>query len=76
MISSFAKHILLNFLAPVDCSWDNWSQWSPCTLTCGIGSKVRNRSMSIEASNGGIACSGEGEMIVSCNEGACPGKRD
>ena len=76
MISCFAKLILFILLDPVDCSWDNWSAWSQCSLTCEVGIKTRSRNISIEASNGGKACSGERQMTVSCNEGACPGKRN
>ena len=69
------KTVLIRlFLDPVNCVWQQWGEWSNCTTTCGIGSKSRNRSISIEASNGGMDCSGETDMTMSCNEVECPGK--
>ena len=62
------------FLDPVNCVWDQWGEWSKCTKTCGMGSNSRNRSIAIEASNGGMDCSGETDMTMSCNEGECIGK--
>ena len=61
------------FLDAVNCIWSQWEEWSTCTKPCGFGSKSRNRTILVEASNGGVDCSGPTEMAISCNEGECKG---
>lgn len=36
----------LNQSMGVDCVWDDWMDWSPCTKTCGVGSRMRLRGYS------------------------------
>ena len=58
---------------PVDCKWGDYGDWSPCSTTCGEGTKIRSRSESIVASNGGKKCDGNSTEVSLCNEGLCPG---
>ena len=67
MKSSSSLHVLSYvFLVVVDCKMSNWTD---CTKTCGTG--TRNRSMIVEAENGGQPCEGLSET---CNPEPCPGK--
>ncbi|KAI3355049.1 hypothetical protein L3Q82_017927, partial [Scortum barcoo] len=47
---------------PVSGGWCEWSEWTPCSRTCGAESVSRYRSCSCpEPKAGGAACSGEQE---------------
>ncbi|CAG5105606.1 Oidioi.mRNA.OKI2018_I69.chr1.g2281.t1.cds [Oikopleura dioica] len=50
---------------PVPSSWKSWSNWSPCSASCGGGSRSRSRSCS------GNSCSGKGVDSESCNTFEC-----
>ena len=51
--------LLLTFvLFSVDCQWSNWGQWEKCIGHCGIGRKVRRRTILTAAKNGGNHCYG------------------
>uniref|UniRef100_A0A3P8V8E3 SCO-spondin n=1 Tax=Cynoglossus semilaevis TaxID=244447 RepID=A0A3P8V8E3_CYNSE len=48
---------------PVSGGWCEWSEWTPCSRTCGAESVSRYRSCSCpEPTGGGATCSGEQEM--------------
>ena len=70
MSKTFTIHSIVD---PVNCTWGEWEEWSACDATCEIGSKTRHRMKSPEAAYGGVDCSGESQMTMSCNEGKCPG---
>lgn len=37
--------------------WENWSQWSTCTSTCGDNDKTtRSRGVKLHAQNNGKKC--------------------
>jgi hypothetical protein len=58
--------------APVNCAWEEWSQWGACTKTCGFGSQTRTREVANPAQNGGAPCSGGGkEEAQSCGDDEC-----
>ncbi|GFY40858.1 spondin-1 [Trichonephila inaurata madagascariensis] len=40
----------------IDCVVTPWSEWSPCSLTCGNGRKERRRMIKLNPENGGKAC--------------------
>lgn len=42
---------------PEDCVYDEWSAWSVCSTTCGVGTKHRTRTYEKEAKYGGKNCS-------------------
>ncbi|GCC36559.1 hypothetical protein chiPu_0015054 [Chiloscyllium punctatum] len=60
------------FMAQIgDPAAEEWSQWSVCSLTCGMGSQVRTRSC--VASPYGTLCSGPLRETRVCNNSAtCP----
>uniref|UniRef100_A0A8D3EE01 SCO-spondin n=1 Tax=Scophthalmus maximus TaxID=52904 RepID=A0A8D3EE01_SCOMX len=51
------------FNCPVSGQWCEWSEWTPCSRTCGAESVSRYRSCGCpEPKGGGAACSGEQEI--------------
>ncbi len=59
-----------NFVVPVDCAVSSWSVWSPCTKSCGSGTKKRNRTITKQPANGGRSCPSLSET-TSCNTQRC-----
>merc|ERR1719265_344667 len=43
-------------LCPVDCTWEDWSEWGDCTKSCGEGTTTRERGIANQKSNGGWDC--------------------
>jgi hypothetical protein len=41
---------------PVDCVLSEWTEWSPCTATCGYGRQEKIRKVIRESENGGLPC--------------------
>ena len=56
---------------PVDCQLSLYSEWTTCSVTCGTGSRRRERTVSQASLHGGVAC---GELIETavCNTTPCP----
>jgi len=54
-----------------DCPWDDWTEWTTCTATCGKGTSIRQRKLQNgEAPN---VCGAEsGTENVTCNIQPCP----
>lgn len=74
MIKKMAKSIK-NTVCRVDGGYNQWSMWSLCSATCGIGVKIRSRLCnSPPPRKGGKACSrlGKPYETVECDEGECP----
>eukprot|EP00058_Branchiostoma_floridae_P018788 XP_002604277.1 hypothetical protein BRAFLDRAFT_88566 [Branchiostoma floridae] len=59
---------------PVDGGWSDWSPWSGCSVTCGIGTETRDRSCTNPApAHGGADCVGPDEEVQDCDTGVpCP----
>lgn len=55
----------------VDCQVGEWSGWSPCSETCGGGTKSRSRVVVVEQSGSGAACPALSQSTV-CNVDECP----
>lgn len=56
---------------PVDCKWSGWSQWTTCTVSCGMGTKRRSRNVQVSPKNGGRLCQPlTSEEAVNCGK-AC-----
>lgn len=57
----------------VDGQWAGWSEWTDCSLTCGIGKTERNRTCSDpKPQNGGSSCTGSDDEVKMCNIISCP----
>ena len=57
---------------PVNCKWGSWSKFSSCSASCGGGSQLRTREISIPNSCGGVDCVGSSIDKRSCGEKCCP----
>ncbi|KAK9508658.1 hypothetical protein O3M35_006166 [Rhynocoris fuscipes] len=55
----------------VDCKVSHWSQWSPCSVSCGRGVKQKNRRIIINSRNGGKSCPKKLIRRKKCNMGPC-----
>ncbi|XP_065922172.1 A disintegrin and metalloproteinase with thrombospondin motifs adt-1 isoform X3 [Magallana gigas] len=56
---------------PVDGLWLSWGGWGTCNVTCGGGTRLRNRTCD-GPYFGGKSCEGEEEDSSSCNDFPCP----
>ena len=64
--TAFFDHII--FVSIESMGYDEWAPWSPCTKTCGKGSKTRFRNCLVE-----VGC-GATRDILDCNVFQCPSK--
>ena len=55
----------------VDCVWDDWEEWQECSVTCGGGTKKRDR-VPIGPFYGGSECQGSTEDDDGCKPDPCP----
>ena len=59
----------------VDGGFTQWSSWSSCSATCGVGLRTRTRNCTNPTPQGGGAdCVGASSNTESCNILACPGE--
>ena len=72
---------MLNTLAffsfSVDGAYSPWSDWTPCTVTCGGGESLRSRQCSNPSPEfGGRDCSslGSSTETIKCKIDPCPGR--
>lgn len=60
-------------VCPIDGGYTQWSEYGPCSVTCGKGTKTRTRSCTNPPpSNGGKPCSEPASEYTQCDSGACP----
>ena len=62
------------FYLIVNCTWDEFSDWTTCTKTCGGGLQARQRKVKVKAQFGGEACEGGTAEQRQCNIQGCPRK--
>ena len=68
-----SRHAVIFLVSIVDCTWDEWSTWEICSVSCGGGTQERNRTK-VAAQHGGADCVGNDRETQSCNDNVCPGK--
>ena len=62
-------------LFTVNGNWSDWGKWGDCTVTCGGGTRKRNRACTNPApENGGLDCEGSNKEEEPCNNIPCPSK--
>ena len=58
----------------VDGQWVDWMQWSGCSVTCGPGTRTRQRlCLDPRPSNGGSDCAGSASETEDCEIIRCEG---
>jgi hypothetical protein len=59
----------------VDGRWTQWSSWTSCDVTCGIGSQLRTRRCTNPApEHNGKDCIGDSLQTSQCSRGKCKGR--
>ena len=61
IVATYNVQIFINFIGV-------WSNWSECTVTCGNGTKFRNRSCITDCENGTTE-------YKECYKNCCPGNK-
>lgn len=75
MFAFYRFNINIYLICDLDGNWTDWSQWSPCSLTCGGGNQTQRRSCNNPApANGGNNCSATDTETETqtCNSQPCP----
>uniref|UniRef100_A0A0B6YS03 Spondin-like TSP1 domain-containing protein n=1 Tax=Arion vulgaris TaxID=1028688 RepID=A0A0B6YS03_9EUPU len=55
----------------VDCMLTPWSDWSECSVSCGVGVVMKTRMVKIEPQNGGNKCQGKLIKKKKCRQKKC-----
>ena len=66
---------LLQFIYLVDGGWGRWSDWTDCSVTCGVGFRSRERKCNSPVpQNGGKPCNDSGRLeTIDCIKPSCKG---
>jgi len=60
-------------MCPVHCETTDWSSWGSCDASCGgEGRRIRTRSITAEADNGGSSCPTLEDVDTECAGQPCP----
>lgn len=57
---------------PIQCEWEDWQDWTKCSVSCGEGTGQRARLYKTAEANGGLPCEGESAQTGVCHAGPCP----
>ncbi|XP_066544690.1 SCO-spondin [Amia ocellicauda] len=55
----------------VDCVWDSWSAWSPCSVSCGSGEQRSSRIPARPRQYRGAQCEGPAQRGRACRQRDC-----
>ena len=58
-------------LCPVNCLLSVWGDWSPCSRSCGVGVRSRQRTVTREAQNWGASCPSNLSEEETCRAADC-----
>mmetsp|Transcript_86550 Transcript_86550/g.279370 ORF Transcript_86550/g.279370 Transcript_86550/m.279370 type:complete len:1624 (-) Transcript_86550:274-5145(-) len=61
---------------PVDCTLDEWQEWTTCTTTCDGGQMTRDRKIKSLPKNGGTPCEDQLREVAPCNPKPCMAPAD
>lgn len=61
---------------PVNCEWNDWGEWGPCSASCGGGKHIRTRTVATPAMNGGKECGIDSDESESCHDDPCQSEDD
>jgi len=56
----------------LDCEWSDWSEWTPCPVSCDGSQQQRERFIKTPESAGGKPCEGNTTEQALCNSDPCP----
>eukprot|EP00434_Breviolum_minutum_P022929 symbB.v1.2.020228.t1/scaffold1690.1/size105730/2 len=56
----------------IDCELSEWQDWTPCSVTCGLGYHNRQRIVATPKSGFGNPCEGALTMVDDCRMKMCP----
>ncbi|KAB0799833.1 hypothetical protein PPYR_07713 [Photinus pyralis] len=70
-LQSSPSGFLRNSGPPVDCMVTEWSEWSPCSASCGTGYTQKQRMIKRPAENGGKPCPNKLEKKKRCYLNHC-----
>ena len=56
----------------MEAKWREWGEWTPCSATCGGGTRRRQRGFSEGRNGAAFKPMGIESEEMTCGEGACP----
>ena len=71
----FIYHLSIAVILPVAGNFSEWSDWGPCSSSCGTGTQNRTRTCTNPPPiNNGSDCEGVRVEERLCNGSSCPGR--
>merc|ERR1740117_2488435 len=56
----------------IDCLYQEWSQWTGCDKSCGVGAQMRSRDHIKTSEYTGTPCSMTNSVTQQCHQAPCP----